>query len=141
MKTTEGFTLIELMVTVAILAVLASIAIPAYNGYITTGHKAECQTEAAAIQLAEEEYFLQNSTYKAGTMNAVTANTSLITPAQVPPTLAGIYTPSNQASSAALTNCTYVVTAGASGIATSYVITATGVNQLQTQGVILVFTK
>lgn len=63
MNTHSGMTLIELMVTVAILAIIAGIAIPAYNGYITTTHKTQCIKEMAAIRLAEEEFFLENNTY------------------------------------------------------------------------------
>lgn len=63
----QGFTLLELMITVAILGVIAGIAIPAYKGYITTSHKTECQNEVAAIKLAESEYYLENNAYFSGT--------------------------------------------------------------------------
>ena len=62
----NGFTLIELMVTLAILGVLAAIAIPAYNGYITTAKMSEAQNNLAAIRLAQEEYFLENNSYFTG---------------------------------------------------------------------------
>ena len=61
--TARGFTLIELMVTVAILAVLAAIAIPAYNNYIATSRNTEGWNNLAAIKLAQEEYFLENNRY------------------------------------------------------------------------------
>lgn len=63
----KGFTLIELMITVAILGVLAGIAIPAYTGYITTAKMSEAQNNLAALRLAEEENFLENNAYFDGT--------------------------------------------------------------------------
>ena len=57
----NGFTLIELMVTVAILAVIAAIAIPAYTGYVATARNVEAMDNLSAIQIAEEEYSLQNN--------------------------------------------------------------------------------
>lgn len=62
----KGFTLIELMITVAILGVLSAIAIPAYNGYITTAKMSEAHNNLAAIRLAQEEFFLENNRYFAG---------------------------------------------------------------------------
>ncbi|MFK5913553.1 MAG: prepilin-type N-terminal cleavage/methylation domain-containing protein [Woeseiaceae bacterium] len=72
----KGFTLIELMVTVAIMGVLASIAIPAYNGYITTAKMSEARNNLAALRLAEEENFLENNSYFTGTDTADLASNS-----------------------------------------------------------------
>jgi len=59
----QGFTLIELMIVVAIIGILSAIAIPAYNGYITTGRLTECANEIAAITLAQKQFFLENNTF------------------------------------------------------------------------------
>ena len=59
----KGFTLIELMITVAILGVLTTVAIPAYNGYILTAKMSEAQNNLAALRLAQEEFFLENNRY------------------------------------------------------------------------------
>jgi type IV pilus assembly protein PilE len=121
----HGITLIELMITLAILSIVAGIAIPAYTGYMKTGYRADCINEVGAIQLAEEEHFLENNTYFAGGDVATLQANSL-----------GTYTPSADAL-AGLANCTYSVVGGGTGIANSYVVTATGANKLLGEGVIL----
>ena len=50
-KNHKGFTLIELMIVVAIVAILAAIALPSYNEYIRRGHQAEAR--AALLQGAQ----------------------------------------------------------------------------------------
>lgn len=65
-KTTKGFTLIELMIVVGILAIISSIAIPAYKGYIKTAKMSEAHNNLAALRLAQEEYFLEKNSYFTG---------------------------------------------------------------------------
>lgn len=69
-KEQRGLTLIEVMITLVILAILTAVAIPAYNGYIATAREAEGNNNLAALALAEEEYFLENNSYFAGTSTA-----------------------------------------------------------------------
>jgi type IV pilus assembly protein PilE len=59
----NGFTLIELMIVVAIIGVLASIALPAYNGYILKSTLAEATSGLANTRIRMEQYFQDNRTY------------------------------------------------------------------------------
>ncbi|MBQ4359229.1 MAG: prepilin-type N-terminal cleavage/methylation domain-containing protein [Proteobacteria bacterium] len=52
----SGFTLIELMVVVAIIAILASTAVPAYHGYISEAARSEAYTTLSDISAKEEAY-------------------------------------------------------------------------------------
>ena len=60
-KAQQGFTLIELMIVVAIIGILAEIAIPAYQDYITKAKWAENNVLIAPLQLAIAECAQNNS--------------------------------------------------------------------------------
>ena len=65
----QGLTLIEVMIALTIIAILTAIAIPAYQGYISTARESEGWNNLAALQMAQEEFFLENNTYFAGANN------------------------------------------------------------------------
>lgn len=61
----QGFTLIELMIVVAIVGILASIALPAYSDYVLRGKLAEAYSELATLRIRMEQYYQDNRTYGA----------------------------------------------------------------------------
>ncbi|EGW54748.1 type IV pilin protein [Candidatus Endoriftia persephonae] len=66
----NGFSLIELMITIAIITIISAIAIPAYNGYIEEARFSAARMNAEPLRLALEDYFLENNTYIAGSWEA-----------------------------------------------------------------------
>jgi type IV pilus assembly protein PilE len=59
----HGFTLIELMITVAIIAILAAVVYPSYTSVIRRSHRADARDALLQIQVAQEKYFLSNNGY------------------------------------------------------------------------------
>jgi len=103
----KGFTLIELMIVVAILAIVTTIAVPAYTGYVKTAQRTEGWNNLNSLQLALEEYYIENGKYTTD-MTASGLN----------------WTP--KPDSGGTNHFTYKVEAGSSSsINTSYKITAT----------------
>jgi type IV pilus assembly protein PilE len=62
-----GFTLIELMITVAIAAILASVALPMYRTYVQRGRIIDATSKLSDFRVRMEQYYMDNRTYdKAG---------------------------------------------------------------------------
>lgn len=59
----KGFTLIELMIAVAIMGILVSVAYPAYTDFVQRSNRTEGQRELLRIAGLMEQYFLDNRTY------------------------------------------------------------------------------
>ncbi len=59
-----GFTLVELMVTVAIIGIIASIAYPSYIEHVRASRRADAQGALYTLQQAMERFFTVNSTYE-----------------------------------------------------------------------------
>jgi type IV pilus assembly protein PilE len=66
MKQQQGFSLIELMVTIVIVSILASIAIPNYRDYVTRSRIPEATAGLGDIRVRMEQFFQDNRTYPTG---------------------------------------------------------------------------
>ena len=58
-----GFTLIELMVTIAVVAILAAVALPSYSDYVIRGRIPQATNNLASMRVKLEQYFQDNRTY------------------------------------------------------------------------------
>lgn len=112
MKLQKGFTLIELMIVVAIVGILAGVALPAYNDYVLRGKLTEAATELAAMRVKLEQYYQDNRNYGS------TADTC------------GVAVPASPAVSYFDYSCNW----GAGGSAQSFTVSATGIATKGTGG-------
>lgn len=62
-SSSKGFTLIELMIVVAVISILAAIALPSYRSYIVRAARVEAQNELLELAGLQEKIFLNSSNY------------------------------------------------------------------------------
>ena len=106
----RGFTLIEVMVTVAIVAILAAIAVPSYSEYVRRARITEAISRLADMHVKMERYFQDNRSYN-------------------PPGPAIL--PCNPGTVAPLPGATNNFTFACGGLgANTYLVTATGINAM-----------
>jgi type IV pilus assembly protein PilE len=65
----RGFTLVELMIVVVIVAILASIAVPRYRDYVLRAKIAEATSNLADLRVRMEQHYQDNRTYDNGAGN------------------------------------------------------------------------
>lgn len=69
LKRLYGFTLIELMIVVAVIGILAAIAYPNYTDYVTRSKRSDAKAALLQVQLAEEKWRANHITY--GTLSEI----------------------------------------------------------------------
>ena len=81
MRNAKGFTLIELMIVVAVVAILAAVVLPSYREYIRKGRRAEAMQAVGEVRLALERWRAENPSYLGcgATCTSVTTATTFYT--------------------------------------------------------------
>jgi type IV pilus assembly protein PilE len=79
-QSASGFTLIEVMITVAVISILAAVALPAYFDYITRSRLVEARANLADMRTRMEQFFLDNRRYPATCTTAATSTTNVSLP-------------------------------------------------------------
>lgn len=79
-----GFTLLELMIAVAIVGILAAIAIPSYSQYVENARATDAQGALTSFVSAMERYYTQNGSYLGADGGTAAINATLTAPTIFP---------------------------------------------------------
>jgi type IV pilus assembly protein PilE len=82
-KQQHGFTLIELMITVAIVAILSAVAFPAYTSHLVKGKRSAAQSFMMTVSNKEEAYMLNARSYFSAATQAQWAAVNVTVPQEV----------------------------------------------------------
>ena len=112
-KDEKGFTLIELMIVIAIIGILAAIAIPQFSAYRTRSYNSAAQADLRNAATAQEAYYVDNQEY-CQTMGTIVGGTY------------GLYTSANVHMSMAASATAYEMSAYHSSGDKTYVLDGPG---------------
>lgn len=88
-KDEKGFTLIELMIVIAIIGILAAIAIPQFSAYRTRSYNSAAQADVRNTATAQEAYYVDHQSYADNASNLTGSTFGLATSANVTVTVEG----------------------------------------------------